>query len=129
MAVREVLRMGAPALLRRAEQVTEFNTPALDTLIEDMLETMAACDGVGLAAPQIGIDLRVVIFRVELYARYPDCESVPDRGLINLRGMSSRDVMDEGWEVCLSVPFMPGLAPRFTHIHYKCFDPQGRQID
>ena len=129
MAVREILRMGAPALLRRAEQVTEFNIPALDTLIEDMLETMTACDGVGLAAPQIGVDLRVVIFGVEHNPRYPDAETVPQTVLINPQIMPLRDEMDEDWEGCLSVPGMRGLVPRFTHIHYKGFDQQGRQID
>lgn len=129
MAVREILRMGSPVLLRRAEEVTEFNVPALDTLIADMRETMAACDGAGLAAPQIGIDLRVVIFGVEHNPRYPDAETVPETVLINPQIMPLRDEMDEDWEGCLSVPGMRGLVPRFTHIHYKGFDQLGRQIE
>lgn len=129
MAVREVLRMGDPALLRRAGAVSEFNTPALDALIEDMFETMAACDGAGLAAPQIGVDLRVVIFGVGQNPRYPDAETVPQTVLINPQIMPLNEGMDEGWEGCLSVPGMRGLVPRFTHIHYKGFDQLGRQID
>lgn len=129
MAVREVLRMGDPVLLQRAKEVSEFNTPALDALIEDMFETMAACDGAGLAAPQIGADLRVVIFGVEHNPRYPDAEVVPLTVLINPRVMPLRDEMDEGWEGCLSVPGMRGLVPRFTHIHYKGFDQQGRAFE
>jgi peptide deformylase len=129
MAVREILRIGDPVLLRRAEEVSEFNTPVLDALIEDMFETMAACDGAGLAAPQIGVGLRVVVFGVEHNPRYPDAEVVPQTVIINPQIMPLRDEMDEDWEGCLSVPGMRGLVPRFTHIHYKGFDPQGRQID
>jgi peptide deformylase len=129
MAVREVLRIGDPALLRRAEAVSEFNTPALDALIEDMFETMAACDGAGLAAPQIGVGLRIVIFGVEHNPRYPDAEVVSQTVLINPQIMPLRDEMDEDWEGCLSVPGMRGLVPRFTHIHYKGFDPQGRAFE
>jgi peptide deformylase len=121
--------MGDPALLRRAEAVSEFNTPALDALIEDMFETMAACDGAGLAAPQIDIGLRIVIFGVDHTPRYPDAVVVPQTVIINPQIMPLRDEMDEDWEGCLSVPGMRGLVPRFTHIHYKGFDQQGRAFE
>lgn len=129
MAVRKVLRMGDPVLLRRAEEVTEFNTSALDRLIKDMIDTMEACDGAGLAAPQIGINTRVVIFGVEQNPRYPDAGAIPQTVLINPKIMPLREDMDEGWEGCLSVPGMRGLVPRFTHIHYKGFDQQGRAFE
>lgn len=129
MAIRQILRMGVPGLLRRAQTVTGFNSPELDALIVDMFETMAACDGAGLAAPQIGVDLRVVIFEVGHNPRYPDAESVPRTVLINPQIMPLRDEMDEDWEGCLSVPGMRGLVPRYTHIHYKGFDQQGRAFE
>ena len=129
MAVRDVLRMGDPVLLQRAVEVTAFNTPELDTLIEDMLETMAACDGAGLAAPQIGIGLRVVIFGVEQNPRYPDADEVPLTILINPQITPIGDAADQAWEGCLSLPGMRGLVPRFTHIHYKGFDQNGEVID
>jgi len=125
MAVRKVLRMGDPRLLQVAEAVTEFNTPELDALIQDMLDTMAALDGAGLAAPQIGVSKRVVIFGVEGNPRYPDVESVPTTILINPKMEALSKEMDEAWEGCLSVPGMRGLVPRFNHLRYGGFDQQG----
>ncbi len=129
MSVREVLRMGDLVLLQQAEEVTEFNTPELDALINDMLETMAACDGAGLAAPQIGVGLRVVIFGVEQNPRYPDADAVPLTVLINPQITALTDDVEQGWEGCLSLPGMRGLVSRFTQIHYKGFDQKGEIIE
>ena len=125
MAVRKVLRMGDPRLLKVADPVTEFNTPELDALIQDMLDTMAALDGAGLAAPQIGVSMRVVIFGVEANPRYPDVEPVPRTILINPKLEALSKEMDEAWEGCLSVPGMRGLVPRFTRLRYSGFDQHG----
>jgi peptide deformylase len=129
MATREVLRMGDARLLRRAEEVRTFDTPELHALLADMRDTMHALDGVGLAAPQIGVNLRVVIFEVSKNPRYPDAESVPQTVLINpvLTPLSS--AMEDGWEGCLSVPGMRGLVPRFTHLRYQGCDEYGALID
>ena len=125
MAVRQVLRMGHPLLLRTARPVTDFNTAALDELIDDMFDTMAALNGVGLAAPQIGESLRVVIFSVEDNPRYPDAEPVPATILINpeIEILSSEQQSD--WEGCLSVPGLRGMVPRNQHIRYRGFDASG----
>lgn len=128
MAIREILRMGDPALLRQARAVQDFNTPVLDRLITDMFETMAACDGAGLAAPQIGVDLRVVIFEVGQNPRYPDAEAVPQTVLINPQIVPLSEETDEDWEGCLSVPGMRGRVPRFTHLRYEGFDQLGRVV-
>lgn len=132
MAVREILRMGDPRLLRVAKTLRhpeQFNTPALQALIDDMFETMRAAHGAGLAAPQIGVDLALVIFGFRQSARYPDAPAVPETVLINpvIEPLS----MDEesGWEGCLSVPGLRGMVPRFARIRYTGFDPQGRQIE
>lgn len=129
MAAREVLRMGNPLLLQVAEPVAEFATPALDALIADMFDTMAARNGAGLAAPQIGVSLRVVIFGVEHNPRYPEAEPVPTTVLINpvIEVMGDED--DELWEGCLSVPGMRGLVRRPTHVRYSGFDQRGRRIE
>ena len=126
MAVQKVLRMGDPRLLQVAEPVTEFNTPELDALIQDMLDTMAALDGAGLAAPQIGVSKRLVIFGVEANPRYPDAEPVPTTILINPKMEALAKDMDEAWEGCLSVPGMRGLVPRFTRLRYGGFDRHGK---
>jgi peptide deformylase len=127
--IREVLRMGDPRLLERARPVTAFGTPELDALIADMRETMAHLDGAGLAAPQIGVGLRVVIFGVHRNPRYPDAEEVPDTVLVNPVLEPLGDRMVEGWEGCLSVPGMRGLVPRFEHLRYRGFDAAGAPID
>ena len=129
MAARDVLRMGDPFLLQRARDVTHFDTPELHALVRDMLDTMAACEGAGLAAPQIGVDLRVVIFGVEQNPRYPDAEPVPQTVLINPEITPLGDDMDLAWEGCLSVPGMRGLVPRFTNIRYTGVDVEGKFID
>ncbi len=125
MAVRQVLKIGNPRLLQVARPVTAFNTPELHGIIQDMFDTMAAHDGAGLAAPQIGIGLRIVIFGLEENPRYPDAETVPMTVLINPQLMALDDVMEEDWEGCLSVPDMRGLVPRFHRIRYGGFDQYG----
>ena len=129
MAVRDVLRMGDPFLLRRASVVTELNSAELDALIEDMLDTMRACDGAGLAAPQIGVDKRVVIFAVDSNPRYPDAETVPLTVLVNPEITPAGEERDLAWEGCLSVPGMRGLVPRYTSIRYTGTDHKGNRID
>ena len=129
MAVREVLRMGDARLLRRAEEVNEFATPELQALLEDMRDTMRALDGAGLAAPQIGVNLRVVIFGVQHNPRYPDAEPVPDTVLINPQISILDEAMAEDWEGCLSVPGMRGVVPRHEHIRYVGRDANGGVID
>ncbi len=129
MAVRETLKMGHPLLQQVAEAVSVFNTPALDALILDMFETMEALNGAGLAAPQIGESLRVVIFEVEENPRYPEAESVPRTVLIN-PGISILDeTLEEDWEGCLSVPDLRGLVPRYRAIHYRGYDQNGELIE
>ena len=129
MSVKETLKMGHPLLLQVAEPVENFNTPELDTLIEDMYDTMEALDGAGLAAPQIGISKRVVIFGVEANPRYPHVEPVPRTVLINPSIEVLSDDKESGWEGCLSVPGMRGLVPRYTKIRYTGFDPLGHSIE
>jgi len=129
MAVREILKMGDPRLLRIAQPVREFGTPALRALIDDMFDTMAAARGVGLAAPQIGEDLQLVIFGVDRNERYPDAPTVPATVLLNPTITPLTDEMDEGWEGCLSVPGLRGVVPRYTRIRYSGFDPDGRPIE
>ena len=129
MAVRTILRMGDPRLLQTARPVTEFATPALHELIADMFDTMAAAGGVGLAAPQIGVGLQVVIFGFEKSERYPDAESVPQTMLLNPRITPLTGEEELDWEGCLSVPGLRGEVPRITRIRYEGRDPQGRPID
>jgi len=129
MAVKTVLRMGDPFLLQRAKKVKEFDTAELHQLITDMLETMAACDGAGLAAPQIGVDLRVVIFGIEHNPRYPDAEQVPQTVLINPTIEACGEEVDVAWEGCLSVPGMRGAVPRYTEIRYTGVNQCGEPID
>lgn len=129
MAIKEILRMGDPRLLRIAAPVSEFNTPALDALVQDLRDTMIAADGAGLAAPQIGVDLQVVIFGVVRNPRYPDAEAVPFTILINPKLTPLDGAMESGWEGCLSVPGMRGLVPRYTRLRYTGFDAQGLPID
>jgi peptide deformylase len=129
MAIKPVLRMGDPRLLRCAEAVEVFNTPELHALLRDMHDTMAAESGVGLAAPQIGINLRVVIFGFEQSARYPDAEAVPYTVLINPVITPLDETQEEGWEGCLSVPGLRGWVPRYSRIRYRGFDVCGKPID
>ena len=129
MSVREVLRMGDVRLLQRADELRVFDTPELHALLADMRDTMHALDGVGLAAPQIGVGLRVVIFEVSGNPRYPEAETVPQTVLINPVITPLSDAMEEGWEGCLSVPGMRGLVPRYTHLRYQGRDEYGALID
>jgi peptide deformylase len=121
--------MGDPRLLAVAEPVASFGTSALENLIADMRDTMAHLQGAGLAAPQIGVSLRLVIFGVEHSPRYPDANPVPFTVLINPTLTPLGDDQDEGWEGCLSVPGMRGLVPRYRELRYTGFDPAGRPID
>ncbi|MBN8510350.1 MAG: peptide deformylase [Burkholderiales bacterium] len=129
MAVREILKMGDPRLLRIAAPVTEFDTPALLALIEDLFDTMRAANGAGLAAPQIGEDLQLVIFGFERNERYPDAPPVPQTVLCNPVIEPIGDEMVDGWEGCLSVPGLRGVVPRFARIRYRGVDPQGLAIE
>jgi len=130
MAVRNILRMGDPRLLERSRAVDAFDTPELNALIADMRETMAAHNGAGLAAPQIGVLRRIVIFGVGRNPRYPEAEEVPETVLINPEiEPVGRDELEEDWEGCLSVPGMRGLVPRHRRIRYRGFDERGRPID
>lgn len=129
MAIREVLRMGDLRLLEHAQAVAKFDTPELHALVADMEDTMLALNGAGLAAPQIGVGLQVVIFGVEHNPRYPDAEAVPHTVLINPSLMPLGDEMDEGWEGCLSVPGMRGVVPRYTRLRYQGYDQFGNTID
>lgn len=127
--IREVLRMGDPRLLEKARPVEAFDTPELRALLDDMRDTMAHLNGAGLAAPQIGVGLQVVIFGVHANPRYPDAEEVADTVLINPVLTPIGDEMVEGWEGCLSVPGMRGLVPRFHRLRYTGFDEKGGLID
>ncbi|WP_229007557.1 peptide deformylase [Methylophilus sp. Leaf408] len=129
MAIKPVLRMGDPVLYQVAEKVTEFDTPDLHALIQDMHDTMTEMNGAGIAAPQIGVSLQVVMFGVGKNPRYPDAEEVPFTILINPELIPVGNEEEDGWEGCLSVPGMRGIVPRFLHLRYKGFDPQGNVID
>ena len=128
MTVREILRMGDPRLLRVAEKVEAFDTPELHALIADMFETMRAANGAGLAAPQIGVNLQLVIFGFAKNERYPDAPPVPETVLINPVLTPLLDDMEEGFEGCLSVPGLRGSVPRYTKLHYEGFDQYGNVL-
>ncbi|MBM3357025.1 MAG: peptide deformylase [Betaproteobacteria bacterium] len=129
MAVRTVLRMGDARLLQPARPVERFGTPELHALVADMEDTMRALDGAGLAAPQIGVALQVVIFGVEHNPRYPDAETVPYTVLVNPALTPLGNEVEEGWEGCLSVPGMRGLVPRLQRVQYEGYDQHGRRIE
>lgn len=134
MTVRSVLRMGEPLLLQKASEVNAFDTAELHALIKDMEDTMADMHGAGLAAPQIGVSLRVVIFGKKdgddtKNPRYPDADEVPYTVLINPKLTFIGDEQEDGWEGCLSVPGLRGVVPRYTQLHYSGFDPYGNTID
>ena len=128
MAVRDILKMGDPRLLRQAEPVTAFDTPELHALIADLFDTMHAANGAGLAAPQIGVNLQVVIFGFKENIRYPDAPQVPVTVLLNPVLEPLSDHMEEGWEGCLSVPGLRGIVPRYQRLRYSGFDPSGQPI-
>ena len=127
--IRPILRMGDPRLLRASEPVAEFGTTELRMLLEDMFETMLAADGAGLAAPQVGVLLRVVVFGFERNLRYPDAVAVPQTILINPLIEPLDPTTEEGWEGCLSVPGMRGLVPRYERVRYRGFDQNGTALE
>lgn len=130
MTVREILKMGDPRLLRVAQPVTEFDTDEIHLLVADMFETMRAVNGAGLAAPQIGVDLQLVIFGTDaVNPRYPDAPPVPRTVLLNpvITPLGAQE--EEGWEGCLSVPGLRGVVPRWSRIRYSGFDPFGDPVE
>jgi peptide deformylase len=135
MAVHEILRMGDARLLRVAQPVAQFDADALHLLVSDLLDTMAAANGAGLAAPQIGVDLQVVVFGTgTAHPRYPDAPAVPRTVLINPTLTPLAPAVGEpeealDWEGCLSLPGLRGLVPRFVHLRYQGFDPFGDPIE
>lgn len=130
MTVRDILKMGDPRLLRIAKPVPRFDTDELHTLVLDMFDTMRAANGAGLAAPQIGVDLQVVIFGTDgVNPRYPDAPPVPRTVLLNPVITPIGLDEEDGWEGCLSVPGLRGVVPRFSRIRYTGFDPFGDPID
>jgi peptide deformylase len=128
MTVREILKMGDPRLLRKSDSITQFGTSELDKLIEDMFDTMYAANGAGLAAPQIGVNLQLVIFGFKQNQRYPDAPPVPETVLINPELKPLSETMEEDWEGCLSVPGLRGMVPRWAELHYEGFDQHGKRI-
>jgi peptide deformylase len=127
MAIREILQMGDPLLYKRSEEITEFDTPEIQGLIKDMFDTMADSDGAGLAAPQIGVLQRLVIFSVESNPRYPDAEIVPRTILINPVIEALDDERESGWEGCLSIPGMRGVVSRPSYIRYSGYNEKGEK--
>lgn len=121
--------MGDARLLQRAEPVSDFGSEELRALLQDMRDTMQSLNGAGLAAPQIGVGLRVVIFGVQLNPRYPDAETVPETVLINPVVTPLDEQIEEAWEGCLSLPGLRGVVPRFRHIRYQGYDEHGVPID
>ncbi|MEF8793292.1 peptide deformylase [Thiohalorhabdus sp.] len=129
MTVRTVLRMGDPRLLAPAEPVADLDTPELHKLVGDLWETMAANQGVGLAAPQIGIGLRVVVFAVSANPRYPQAEPIPPTALVNPNLHPLSEARAEDWEGCLSLPGLGGVVPRYPRLRYTGFTPEGEPLD
>jgi peptide deformylase len=129
MTIHTILKMGDPRLLRVARPVEHFGTPELRALVADMFETMHSAQGAGLAAPQIGVDLALVIYGFQRNERYPDAPPVPETVLVNPHVEPIDEVEEEGWEGCLSVPGMRGVVPRFARIRYRGFDVDGRVIE
>jgi len=129
MAIRPVLKMGHPLLRQVAQPVTDFGTAELRELVRDMDDTMRALNGAGLAAPQIGVSLRVVIFEVRSNPRYPDAGEVPYTVLVNPELSPLGEATEDGWEGCLSVPGLRGLVPRHRRLRYRGWDVHGLPID
>ena len=127
--IRDVLRMGDPRLLERSREVGDPTSPAIAALLADMRDTMRAQNGAGLAAPQSGVNLRVVIFGFDHNPRYPDAEAVPYTALINPVLTAQSDELEDGWEGCLSVPGFRGVVPRHVRLNYRGVDPTGRVIE
>jgi peptide deformylase len=129
VAVRQILRMGDPRLLRVAQPVSAFDTAELHALVADLFDTMRDANGAGLAAPQIGVDLQLVIFGFERNVRYPEASPVPPTVLANPVIEPLSDELAEGWEGCLSVPGLRGVVPRHARIRYRGFDAHGRPVE
>ena len=129
MTIRTILKLGDPRLLRIAPPVERFGTAELRSLVADMFETMRSVNGAGLAAPQIGVDLQLVIFGFDRNERYPDAAAVPETVLVNPTIEPLGEAMEEGWEGCLSVPGLRGVVERFARIRYRGFDIDGRAIE
>ena len=129
MAIQKVLKMGDPILLQVAAPVANYDSPELHELLSDMRDTMAATNGAGIAAPQIGVSQQVVIFGIDHNPRYPDAEAVPFTVLINPTLEFIGDELEDGWEGCLSVPGMRGIVPRYKQLRYRGFDEKGQVID
>ena len=129
MAIKEILKMGDPRLLEKSEPLKDLNAVDLDQLIQDMIDTMEANDGAGLAAPQIGINIQLVIFGFKKNDRYPDAEEVPFTVLINPKITPIGDEIEDGWEGCLSVPGLRGVVPRYKKISYQGTDQYGKKIE
>jgi len=129
VTIRTILKMGDPRLLRIAPPVERFGTAELRSLVADMFETMRSVNGAGLAAPQIGVDLQLVIFGFDRNERYPDAAAVPETVLVNPTIEPLGEAMEEGWEGCLSVPGLRGVVERFARIRYRGFDIDGRAIE
>jgi peptide deformylase len=127
--IRDVLRMGDPLLFQKSLPVKEFGTKELAELLQDMRDTMAHLNGAGLAAPQIGVLLRVVIFGVHANPRYPDVDEVPDTVLVNPEITPLSSEVEEGWEGCLSVPGMRGWVPRYARLRYAGYDENGKRFE
>ena len=129
MAVRQILHMGDPRLLAVADPVAEFDTPELHALVRDLMDTMRAEDGAGLAAPQIGVGQRVVVFGFDSNPRYPHADAVPQTVLVNPVIEALSDDKSDDWEGCLSVPGLRGVVPRYSHIRYTGFDHEGNPLE
>ena len=129
MAIKEILKMGDPRLLEKSKTIKDLKTINLDHIIQDMIDTMEANDGAGLAAPQIGINIQLVIFGFKKNDRYPDAEEVPFTVLINPKITPIGDDIEDGWEGCLSVPGLRGVVPRYKKISYQGIDQHGNKIE
>ena len=129
MAIKEILKMGDPRLLEKSKPIKDLKTINLDHIIQDMIDTMEANDGAGLAAPQIGINIQLVIFGFKKNDRYPDAEEVPFTVLINPKITPLGDEIEDGWEGCLSVPGLRGVVPRYKKISYQGIDQHGKKIE
>jgi peptide deformylase len=128
MSIRDILKMGDPRLFRQAEPITQFGTAELASLVEDMFDTMRAANGAGLAAPQIGIGLQLVVFGFQQNPRYPEAPPVPETVLLNPIIKPLSEEMEEGWEGCLSVPGLRAMVPRWNRVHYEGVDQFGKLI-
>ncbi|MBO9826664.1 peptide deformylase [Xanthomonas sp. A2111] len=126
--IRDIIRMGDPRLLRQAPSVTDFDSAQLHALVADMFETMDAARGVGLAAPQIAVDLQLMVFGFERSARYPDAPPVPRTALANVEIEPLSDELEDGWEGCLSIPGLRAVIPRYRHIRYRGVLPDGTPL-